>query len=443
MQLLRRRPLRLYIPREAGEADREGNKVDYLPFGVKTLKVAVEGDHRGKLHLAPQRLSAVQGETQGHEDVGDPPQLVVSWGGGHESCCELDYPRQSVAHFLVNHVGQGTGDHQLTIEARLDDRDEVEASITVTLTYPTVMGEPWPPLPELVKPSWQEVTVGSSGESDIVLEGRYCPDYISRWWPHNRVIYDADGPPPPRVRLRYRRLADSESGDLTVRLASGGGAPDVDLALIEGGIPYPLYDSQQVLPELHRFGPQTWALRVWFFWLDKEISRADLRRWGTRTDDEVEEAWRGLAAKSAGRAGGESWAERHEIPDAERLDVVFGHDGMVLYAATDLHWHEMWGRCTQPGTRVQARIMNTKPAKALEDWQTTWQVIKGWSSILLTQILRRYDLSPPYNPQKEVVAELSGQGKLAGVKLAVQTHTPAFLNASTELRFISTDVTEG
>ena len=131
-------PFKLTIARESGEAERGGNELDYLPFGVKTLKVEVEGDRRGKLRLRPTRLSAVPGEKLAHEDEGEPPQFVVSWGGGHEDCYELDYPDRRLAHFLVHHVGDNVGDHLLTIEAR--DEAGWQTSLSVTLTHPPTMG---------------------------------------------------------------------------------------------------------------------------------------------------------------------------------------------------------------------------------------------------------------------------------------------------------------
>jgi hypothetical protein len=440
-ELFGKTPLSLSIVREGNEAAREENKLDYLPFGAKTLKVAVEGDYRGKLRLSPKRSSPVEGEKFAHEDEGVPPQFAVSWGGGHE-VYELDYPGKRVVHFLVHHIGDALDDRLLTIQARPEDSDEVIASLPVMLTYPTFTGERWPS-EDLVKPIWQEVSPGLLGTSDIVLVGRYAPDYISRWWPGNRIIYDAYGSRPPLIRLRYRRLADGDGGDLSVHAAGSPGGKEVALATIQGRIPYPLYDMQQVLPELYRFGPQTWALRVWFFWLDKEISLDDLSRYGTRTSDEIQHAWQELTSKAEGGLADQSWQESHEIPDAERVDIVFSRDLQPLFAATDLHWREMWGRYEDPGQSLSVRIMNTRPAALAKDWQELGKVVDGWGKVLLSQVLPRNRMSPPYNPQVEVVRELAGQGKLRADPVAMESHTPALMNVAVQVRFTSTDVTDG
>jgi hypothetical protein len=165
-------PYELALASESGEARRERNRLDYLPFGVKTVKVEVQGEYAGKLRLRPRRLSTVPGEKLAHEDEGDPPQFVVSWGGGYEDWYELDYPQRRLAYFLVHHVGDSTGDHPLTIEA--EDESGRRSSLPVTLTYPRSGGAPWPS-EQLLRARWQEVRGGLDGACDIGLPGTFVP----------------------------------------------------------------------------------------------------------------------------------------------------------------------------------------------------------------------------------------------------------------------------
>jgi hypothetical protein len=432
----------LSIVREGNEAAREGRKLDYLPFGVKTLKVAVDGDYQGMLRLAPVRRSSVRGETLGHEDGDGPPQFVVSWGGGYASYYRLNYPKQRIAHFLVQHVGDALDDRVLTIQAEAGS-GEILTDLPITLTYPTKGGVPWPAADELVKPAWKEASRGLAGESDISLAGCYAPDYISRWWPRNRVVYDDSGAAPPQVRVRYRRRVDGDDGDLTVYATGSPGGAEVLLAKIQGQITYHMYDMQQVVPELYRFGSQTWALRVWFFWLDKKISLEDLSRYGTRTPDEIRLARQGLLSTTEGGTAAESWPGGHEIPDAERVDIVFSRELVPLYAATDLHWREMWGPLAKDATTVAARIVNTRPAGRSTEWKGLRKLANGWVTILRSEVLPERDWSKPYNPEVEVASELAGQGKLAADRRATQSHTPAILNIAMQMRFTSTDVRAG
>lgn len=422
-----------------GEADRDGNQLDYLPFGVKTFKVQVTGDYRGKLRLRPRRISTVPGEKFAHEDEGEPPQFVISWGGGHEDYYELDYPNSRLAHFLVRHAGDSTGDHRLTIEA-IDEFGQ-QASLPVMLTFPRSGGATWP-TEQVVQPRWQEVRPGlNDGACNIEVSAIYTPRYVSRWWPSNRVQYVYDTKP-PQIRIHYRRLIDGSNGDLAVHVSRRDSDDEILLAKLSGSIGYPLYDMRQVVPELYRFGPQTWVLRVWFFWLDSEISLKDLGQYWHRDNDELEQARRGIIGGDQGGFAERNWHELHEIPDAERVDIVFSDGLQPLYAATDLHWRELWGQYEPRNHHdpVAVEIMNTRARELATNWQALSKVIDGWGKIILTRFAKN---SPPYSPHLEVMAELRGEGLLAADPIGMESHTPAFSNVRIQRHLTSTDVRDG
>lgn len=425
----------LTIANESCEAGRERNRLDYLPFGVKTLKVKVEGGHKGRLRIHPKRPSPVPGEKFAHEDQGDPPQFVVSWGGGHEDYYDLEYPGRSLVHLLVRHVGDGDGDHLLTVEA-VDDAGH-KANLPVLLTYPRSSGAPWP-RDHLVRAHWHEASPGLDGACDIKLLGDYTPRYIPRWWPHNRVVYTYDKQP-PQVRLHHRRRVGGGSGDLTVWASRPESDGEVLLARIGGSIDYPLYDMRQVLPELYRFGPQTWALRVWFFWLDKQISRGDLGRYWERQEDELEQAWRGITSKAEGGIAERAWHELHEIPDAERVDLIFDDELRPLYAGTDLHWRELWGQYEpkRPQDPVQIQIMNTQAKELAKNVRELERVLHGWGQVILSRFANH---KPPHMPHREIRAELLGEGTLAADPIGMESHSPAFCNVRVQRHLTSTDV---
>jgi len=241
------------------------------------------------------------------------------------------------------------------------------------------------------------------------------------------------------VRLHYRRLADGNNSDLMVYASRPGEGEETLLAEIRGSIGYPLYDMRQVVPELFRFTWQTWVLRVWFFWLDLDISRQDLGRYWQREQAELEQAWRGITEKSRGGLAGQSWPQEHEIPDTERVDILFDNDLQPLYVATDLHWRELWGKYKDPGDPVQAQIMNTKARELLTNWQETIKVVEGWGSIILSSLGR--DTSP-YKPHLQVKAELEGRVSWAADPVGMESHSPAFLNVTLDHKLTSTDVTD-
>jgi hypothetical protein len=217
------------------------------------------------------------------------------------------------------------------------------------------------------------------------------------------------------------------------------GAEEVSLAEIHGSIGYPLYDMRQIAPELYRFGPRTWVLRIWLFWLDLEISRQDLGRYWRRDPDELEQAWRGITSKKDGGIAPRSWRQLHEIPDAERVDIVFDDNLQPLYCATDLHWRELWGQYAPhvPGEPVRVQVMNTQAKEMAKNWQDLGKVVRGWGQIILSRFAKN---RPPYEPHREVMAELRGEGTLAADPIGMESHTPAFFNVRIQRHLTSTDV---
>jgi hypothetical protein len=382
-------------------------------------------------------MSAVPGEKFAHEDEGEPAQFVVSWGGGYEDYYEVDYPRQRLAYFLAHHVGGGTGDHVLTIDA--EDKSGQLSSLPITLTYPRSGVAAWPS-DRIVKPVWNEVCPGLEGSCNIELSGTLVPRYISRWWPANRVRYSYDKKP-PRVCVHYRRLVDDSNGDMTIYVTWPRQKTRVDLACLTGSIGYPLYDMRQVVPELYRLGTRTWALRIWFFWLAAKVRRQDLARFWSRREAELNMAWRGIISRKAGGLAERSWSELHEIPDAERVDIVFDDDLRPLYAATDLHWRELWGPYDPrvPGEPISIQVMNTRAKELANNWQELSKVVEGWGIVILSRFARN---QPPYDPHLEVIAELNGEGLLAADPIGMESHSPALFNVRIQRHLTSTDVRE-
>ena len=183
-------------------------------------------------------------------------------------------------------------------------------------------------------------------------------------------------------------------------------------------------------------------MRVWFFWLDLDISRKDLGQYWSREQDELEKAWRGITDKAAGGLAERSWCEMHEIPDAERVDIVFSDDLQPLYAAVDLHWREMWGEYAPEniGDPLEVQIMNTKIKKLAKNWQEMKEVIEGWATIILSRFARN---TPPYKPHEEVMSELMEVGVLGADPIGMESHSPALFNVKVQRHLTSTDVTEG
>jgi hypothetical protein len=121
------------------------------------------------------------------------------------------------------------------------------------------------------------------------------------------------------------------------------------------------------------------------------------------------------------------------------VDIVFDDDLQPLYAATDLHWREMWGQFEpkSPGDPVQVQVMNTRAQKLARNWQELGKVVQGWGQIILNRFAKN---EPPYVPSLEVMAELRGEGLLAADPIGMESHTPALFNVKIQRHLTSTDV---
>jgi hypothetical protein len=486
--------LKLAIAKEGDELKWKSDRIDYLPFGVKTLKVEVSGDYNGPLYLVPERRSSDRDEQFGYEDREQSdysgegtPQFIVSWGGGQEGSWKGDYPQNKLAHFLLHHkLDSKLGDYTLTIQAfdakppssELSQPDDITviiqshaalsqphdnppssknllAELQVTLTCPRD-GDDLYPTEYLGRPEWKLAKSGLDGCSDIYLHGRYTPRYVSRWWPHNRVVYYTEQS--PLVQLHFQRQVEDSRGAIAIYVTPVSGENKVLLAEIQGQLEYPLYDMRQVSAELYYFGSKTWALRVWFFWLDLKLSREDLGRYGNLSPKELEVALSGVNGEAL-----RPRREAHEIPDAERIDIVFDEHARPLYAATDLHYREMWGEfgsqpkiakilntvfaAAQPrglkssdGGHIEAMILNT----AIPDLPSPCDAKSGLEELLVIAKAMHNNMDRPFKPHEEVLRNLNKQTLLLSRPFVqTQSHCPAFQNVIMQSRLTSTDVREG
>jgi hypothetical protein len=172
----------------------------------------------------------------------------------------------------------------------------------------------------------------------IVSPGCYLPVYDSRWWPSAQIRYEYSERPPLIVRI--------EQGELHIDWCEAGNT----IAVIEDYTnPSVLLLGETLAFDLLAFDPWSIVLRVWFIWVDKYI-------------------------------GGGYFLGRHEVPDAERFDMIIRRkDGRVLLAGTDLHWREVWARVL-PNKILRATLgmpretaIQIAREKLGEAWGEIWQ----------------------------------------------------------------------
>jgi hypothetical protein len=140
------------------------------------------------------------------------------------------------------------------------------------------------------------------------------------------------------------------------------------------------------------------ALRVWFFWVDKYV-------------------------------GGGFFVGRHEVPDAERFDMIIRRrDGRVLLAGTDLHWREVWARVL-PDKILRATLgmpRDTAMKLAREKWSEAWNEIWGRAT---HRGGPGADGEPPNNPVDPYIRRLAEREATVTLKAGgTEAHLPTLHN---------------
>jgi hypothetical protein len=283
----------------------------YRPWGTRSLKVVVRtASALPPLRLRPATMLASESDMgifRGFAD--DSRALVVTWGGGHEPgpcVCAEDYliafekpavlapGATSVVFFNVSHVGPTVpGEATVTLEA-FDASGTVWARLPVTLAAPTALPSDVVRMVETAPAVWMPTADG------------HLAAYDSRWWPAVDVDYVAHAAPPLAIRRAEHTLG--------IYWANAA----VPIATIVDRTEPSILDRDAITFEVFAFANDLIALRAMFFWVDTRI-------------------------------GSGFFVGRHEVPDAERFDMLIRPaDGRVVLACTDAHWREVWGEVPEP-----------------------------------------------------------------------------------------------
>jgi hypothetical protein len=420
-------PIQLKVSSRPTELDRKlgttpsADQLQYLPWGTRSLKLAVTGDYAGPLRICPEPRDSDPERIISYASGEAGKAIEVSWGGGWENGAELEHkPGQTeYAYFNITHQGEAADDsYSLDVVARDKSGQELERK-TVTLVRPTLPSV-------LLQPEWQVV---GSGNQDLILRPSqpnapaHVPLYLSRWWPEASVIY-ADPMlvrVPPLIRLHCTRNVGNGYSQVEVWGRRGAASAEVHLADIDGDLQFPVIDLRQIKANLYHMAGH-WDLRIWFFWLDKGTAkRIDKTGLGDKEMDVLQ-----------------SWEQQQEIPDAERVDLVLDKDLNLRYLCTDLHWHELW-----------APYRNDLPAhisiagKNLKD-----VVIRGSGGITVIAAAQAQSYMPAargdFDPSLQVMERLRDPDRSArGAGSFEHKHTPYFHNVEFDADLASSDVREG
>lgn len=412
------------IERKTGQQP-PGDRLNYLPWGTRSLKLAVEGSYKGQLNISPTRRSTKPGQILGYAGGSKGEAVQVSWGGGWEEGFSLDYEPgvPTFAFFNLSHAGPTAESYALDLIARDKYGDEL-GSLSIELQPPPL------PVSQLSR-QWRQA---GPGAQEMLLNPQtdasppHVPFYMSRWWPEAWVGYadPAVVGAPPRVRLLCQRDVGKGYSRVDVYAAPANGGAEVHLAYIDGDIQFPLVDLRQISADLYHIAGN-WALRVWFFWLDKDVSthlqQAEINPGSLDSDQQ---------------AVLERWANEQEIPDAERVDLVFDSQMQIKFLCTDLHWHELW-----------APFNGKQPLRVSIAGERMRDVtLRGAQGLYVVAAARAQNYLPKpgreFDPSQEVIERLRDPSRTEkGPGSTAHKHTPYFHGVEFDAGLTSSDVLKG
>lgn len=361
----------------------DNGAIDYLPFGVRVLKLRVQRNQERQPKLGPVWLRPLgyqppnwQSESwdawQVYGTAVNDPDLWVAWGAGDEKgfavkstdrfkvdkvALPLDDDNVYFLYFHLIHRPADPFNHILTektvVMQAVDEMGNVVGETAVKLTIPANVTNP-------LRPHWH--TDWINGQSEITLRGRpnqptQCPRYLSRWWGQQHIAHETIHPDTPlaafvtQLRIQYNRQDGlSDRSRLLVW------AENRLLAELDGDIALPLHDMRLCNIELFRFSDDNHVvLRFWFYWLHLRFAPRQLLNFVPTNQQATQQPEAERVADSLNK-GLMPWQRREEVPDVERFDLLLDlNQPDVKFVGTDTHWKEYWA-VVDAGEPLQARI---------------------------------------------------------------------------------------
>lgn len=364
-----------------------GTAIYYRPWGTSTLKVQVSAQTTmPPLRIRPKNVRPEEAEAGLFRAFADNSDaFVVSWGGGNEpgpcskaedfmmafeKCVDLNPDDNSALFFNLSHIGPDVPESViLTLQAYEEASGKVVASLPIEIKRTAAYQDNAVQFAETEEDIWRPF-------------GDSLPTYDSRWWPR-AVNYMPAGELPLSIQRDNNVLQVQWQNKLAATITDHTLPTILDL----GDMAY----------EIFYFDEWHVALRIWFFWLDKNVGKA-------------------------------FFVGRHEVPDAERFDMLIRRqDGATTLACTDLHWRETWGRVVrgEPLAATLGLSTETKIKLAEEAMGKLWGVWQRTEDV---------DHKRPYNPLPyiERMAAALGQEAVGTVRAkGTEAHLPALQNVET------------
>ena len=318
------------------------NVLQYLPYGVTTLEIKIDGDMDELIgYICPIKIADRQKKLfVGFADESE--DFLVLWGAGSEAGLKLtDMNVSGRLYFQILHKGKSADVQSVT----LCHSQTKEPICNITLV----------PAEDSTNVSKMNISPDDrNGLKTITFKGSKVPMYYPRWFPprpseNKKIQYsDIDA---PNIKIKFK----SKDSNFIPEINS-----DIDIFLNDDHIAKIVDDWRY--SSLHAeiftiFGNADYfVLRVWFYWVNATFSN-------TFRGDKIivtrNEAIRLSENTSPDDKKTKDFLDsiNVECPDYERFDFLIDmKKKKIVWVGTDFHYQEWWFKIDETEPFVRAKI---------------------------------------------------------------------------------------
>ncbi len=324
----------------------EPNVLLYLPYGVTTLEMKVEGEEAEVYGFIypDKRADAEKKLYVGYADQSE--NFLVLWGAGKEGGLNINSENIGGRLFLqILHKGKSIERQSITLYhsqtntpigiIKLVPADENPNLVTMELSLPEEESE----------------------FRIITFKGNKMPIYYSRWFPPkpsengNIQYYSVEV---PNIEIKFRVKDDKFISSVN---------SDIDILLNNNKIAQVTGDLRYSWPHAEIFtifGDTDYlVVRLWFYWINGNFSKNILSE-GNAIAAKIEAARIDDVPPQDVQIRRALWESFDiECPDSERFDFLIDmKKKKITWVGTDFHYQESWYRVDEADSFVRARIAN-------------------------------------------------------------------------------------
>ncbi len=369
----------------------EPNVLQYLPYGVTTIEMKIEGDKdKAEGFVFPQHRTGGSNEFYvGYADRRE--DFLIIWGAGKREGLHINRGNVNGRLFLqILHKGKDITSQKLSLLHNSDPDMPIREIKLV---------------PAIEDANLVKMNLSQEGElCTISFAGNKMPLYYSRWFPsrpgEGKAIHychvDA-----PAITIKFKAKSDEVSTNIN---------SDIDIFFGDEKIAQVTGDWLYSWPHAELFtvfGDSSYlVLRFWLYWIHENYSNKFFRGGAALAEGSAS----GLEDEQTRRGFWESL--NIESPDIERFDFLIDmNKKKVCWVGTDFHYQELWHKIKDVEF-VKAKIANEEG--------TIYQVLVNLPDRVISQ-LKKYlfslDNSENYNPmeylkeilRKQDAEELKGE----------------------------------